>query len=360
VFARGLLVRRIAVVALAALLASTMAGCASALSLGQAVQTLLSPGSVSEKESAAERVAASLNASACADVAAAAAGDATLITYVDMMRSDLLDTLNEGSDTERRVAALQCIGALGGAEAVEQLGWTASDDSDADVRLAAAQALAADGSEEALDALIGSLGAETDDAVADSKAAMIARVPDVLDRVFAAYEATYDASETARIAAVARFVGEGWVEPLAAEVGTEHQAAAQAMLIEIGEPAVDKLVSMLRSKKYAIREFAAETLVSIERGTPGTVDRLMASIEDKDYKDVAKYYLFYIKLGQSGTESVLRTALLKYGTKSMALDYLNCGNNKLESAAETWAHRHGYIVIPGLGPSGGPTWGEGL
>jgi hypothetical protein len=42
----------------------------------------------------------------------------------------------------------------------------------------------------------------------------------------------------------------------------------------------------------------------------------------------------------------------------MAVDFLNCGNAALASAAEVWAKDHGYSVfsLPG---SGGTGWGSG-
>lgn len=344
---------------LAVTVAIAIAGCAAPPDLGESVRVLAQGGTESEMAAAARRVAASLNASACADVAAAAAGNPALETYIASMRTDLLDTTDATNRVERRIASIRCVQALGIDGAAEQVGYLASD-LDESVRVAAVQALAADGTTEAADALVGSLADEDDDDVAGVKAAAIAALPDAMDRVITAFESASDESQTARLAGVARVAGADWVAPLTAQLTGEHATAARRMLVAIGQPAVGKLVPLLKSKKYAVRQAAAEILVEIERGAPGSVDRLMSSIRKKDYKDVARYYLFYIKLGKSGTEGVLRTALLKHGTKSMALDYLNCGNSKLEAAATTWAHRHGYIVVPGIGSSGGPTWGEGL
>lgn len=346
--------------ALAAVLAVSLGGCAPPPTLGESVRTLITSRIPDERERAAERVAVSLNPDACADVAEAAGADPSLEPYLGQMRTELLSSLDSFTDIERRLAAMRSLSALGLGAEVEPVGWIATGDEDAAVRVAACEALAGDGSEEAVGALFEALAEETDDDAAAEKAALIAGLPEAMEITIAAYEESYEVAEKERIASVAAVAGEQWVDPLSNELGGDHNDAARAMLVRIGEPAVDKLISLLRSKKYAVRESAAETLVSIERGTPGSVERLMESLEDKDYKDIAKYYVFYIKLGREGSESTLRIALLRHGSKSMALDYLNCGNAKLESAAKTWASRHGYIVVPGIGSSGGPNWGEGL
>jgi hypothetical protein len=43
----------------------------------------------------------------------------------------------------------------------------------------------------------------------------------------------------------------------------------------------------------------------------------------------------------------------------MCVDYLNCGNDKLDRAGRNWAQRHGYSVNTTYGTYGGPTWGSG-
>ena len=63
-----------------------------------------------------------------------------------------------------------------------------------------------------------------------------------------------------------------------------------------------------------------------------------------------------IRIGQAGTEGALSTALAKFGYKSTALDYLNCGNTALDKAAHRWASRHGYVVYSVPGGGADVTW----
>lgn len=64
-----------------------------------------------------------------------------------------------------------------------------------------------------------------------------------------------------------------------------------------------------------------------------------------------------VRIGEPGTETILIKALNKYNDKSMAEDFLNCGNNQLEEAAKKWARVHGYMEWPDFG-SDSPTWGN--
>lgn len=65
-----------------------------------------------------------------------------------------------------------------------------------------------------------------------------------------------------------------------------------------------------------------------------------------------------VDVGQKGTEGALVTALHRYGDLDLAEYYLNCGNDRLESAAVTWAGNHGYTVFTQPGVGGGQ-WGSG-
>jgi len=49
-------------------------------------------------------------------------------------------------------------------------------------------------------------------------------------------------------------------------------------------------------------------------------------------------------------------ALHKYGNKSMAMDFINCGNMKLKEAAYKWAKSHGYKINEDIGTRNGPQW----
>jgi len=86
------------------------------------------------------------------------------------------------------------------------------------------------------------------------------------------------------------------------------------------------------------------------------VKPLISALKAGDLEIVAGAYSYFIELGEPGTEEILIKALNIYGTKEMALDFFNCGNDKLKNAAEKWAKEHGYQIFT-MGSRGGPIWG---
>jgi len=68
-------------------------------------------------------------------------------------------------------------------------------------------------------------------------------------------------------------------------------------------------------------------------------------------------YPYLIEIGASGTEDILTEALNVYGFSMMAEDFINSGNEKLETAAREWAKKNNYTiyVMPGFGGKG---WGS--
>ncbi len=64
-----------------------------------------------------------------------------------------------------------------------------------------------------------------------------------------------------------------------------------------------------------------------------------------------------IKLGISGSEEKLVEVLDGFGTKEMAVDYLNAGSDILRVAAERWARRNNYRIYT-TGGRRVVTWGQ--
>lgn len=52
----------------------------------------------------------------------------------------------------------------------------------------------------------------------------------------------------------------------------------------------------------------------------------------------------YIRSGDASRIPELRDLLLRYGDKTLAEDYLNCGKEELADAAREWGKNNGYIV----------------
>jgi len=65
----------------------------------------------------------------------------------------------------------------------------------------------------------------------------------------------------------------------------------------------------------------------------------------------------YIKRGDPARIPELRNLLLRFGDKTLAEDYLNCGNNKLYDVACEWGRKNGYNIGAGYG-SHRVRWGE--
>ena len=136
--------------------------------------------------------------------------------------------------------------------------------------------------------------------------------------------------------------------------------AAQNALVRLGAAAVEPLSSQLGSGAGSIKWVAATILVRIARSDPDAVKPLLDLLHNGSVGGVAERYAFFIRLGHPGSEGVLIKALDGYGDTTMCVDYLNCGNDKLDRAARNWANRHGYYVTTSYGSShGGPMWGEG-
>lgn len=65
-----------------------------------------------------------------------------------------------------------------------------------------------------------------------------------------------------------------------------------------------------------------------------------------------------IRLGDDSRIPELINLLNRFGDESLALDYMNCGNDELESAGSQWGSAHGYKVKKSYG-SPRVKWGQG-
>ena len=115
--------------------------------------------------------------------------------------------------------------------------------------------------------------------------------------------------------------------------------------------ALDPLVQRLGGVDLDVREEAIHAIIKIVEGD---------STKLADYllkRETVRIYKVLIKLGDSRMIDELIVALNQFGNEYMALDYLNCGEKRLESAATTWAHENGYYVYSTIGV-GSITWGS--
>ncbi|MGZ4358986.1 MAG: HEAT repeat domain-containing protein, partial [Gaiellaceae bacterium] len=133
------------------------------------------------------------------------------------------------------------------------------------------------------------------------------------------------------------------------------------VLALVGRPAADAIVAIkrrpytqLHGVERRVWENADATLAEMWARSPASVAHLVAALQRRDYQLIALLDVFFVQLGEPGSEKVLVDALAANGNSSMALDFLLSGNEKLGSAARSWAAAHGYVVT-GTGTAG--TWG---
>lgn len=126
-------------------------------------------------------------------------------------------------------------------------------------------------------------------------------------------------------------------------------------LAAYGEAAVQPLVAALKEEDWQVQNTAVDALMLI--GDPA-IDPMMAVYAAQDWKAVAVACNYYVALGREGTEPGLITALETYGDSSMAVTFLNSGNEALYEAAKKWGDAHGYIITGGPGSPQGPGWGD--
>ena len=115
--------------------------------------------------------------------------------------------------------------------------------------------------------------------------------------------------------------------------------------------AVTPLINALNDEYPDVRDEAAKALIDI--GTPA-IEPLDKALKERNWKVIADSYSFFICRGGADTEAVLIEALYQYGSKSMATDFIYCGNDQLKEAALTWAKSHGYKIQEQRGVS--PSW----
>ncbi len=200
-----------------------------------------------------------------------------------------------------------------------------------------------------------------------------------------------------------------------AYLGWDEVARLEDQMAQAGDLVIPVLVDCLNEPDYLIRLFASETLVRIGapafaplagakfNPVPAEDSRILtlaqiakpryavvrsedrARLEDVPQGPTASDELAALRLALPHLDNVshpdaevrheaarnlillgselalepLARALRLAGTVPLAEDYLNCGNQHLESCAETWAREHGYIVVRKPGP-GRPRWGQGM
>lgn len=331
----------------------------SSVSTDEALATISANRDAKRCESAAIAIAKSLEPSACAEITALTANDRTLRTYSDRVWTEVVTTLETDRDPADRQRAVACVLALGRSHTWEPIARAARQDPEPKVRLAASQALLGIARRQSAAPLCDALVTEPDATVADTKAMLLLKAPGAFKAIVAEYDnPSLTPTGRKRLAHVVKKTDRTWVRPATKMLGGLRTHAVEAMLADIGKPAVKPLTKLLHSRRAEKRSAAAGALVLMEREHPRAVARLTSELKRKDLSQVARDYAYFIRLGRRSAEPTLRRALFRNGNVIMALDYMNCGNAKLEAAGEEWAGLNGYEVSWFLGPHPGPYWGK--
>lgn len=131
----------------------------------------------------------------------------------------------------------------------------------------------------------------------------------------------------------------GLIEALK-DTSLELRNSAKTALKNMGEPAVPSLVRILNNANLELRKTAAWIIG--ETGGELALRSLLAELRKNNLPVVTGAYIFYLRLGESGSEPILVEALNNYGNYLIAIDFLNCGNGQLAKAAENWARNNGF------------------
>jgi HEAT repeat protein len=313
--------------------------------------------------------------------AAAALGELGDPTAVPM----LIRTLDD-QEAEVRLSAIQALGELGDAQAVPDLievlasSRSIGGELRADEQEAAANVLGQLGDVRAVKPLV-RYAAENQEA---ALAAIVQIGRPAVDPLAEVLQGRSRAARRVAAEALGEIGGPRAAEALVASIATSYTAVSEALLT-IGEPAVEPLIEALAAKNAVVRSTAAEILGQLKdrRATAGlkaaladperqVAEAASGALAELYRRDVAKLlpllrssdtvqiYHGLIALGRKSTVDELIAALETYGDEAMAEDYLNCGADRLEAAATSWANSHGYYVttLPTFGVGAAETWGS--
>ena len=138
---------------------------------------------------------------------------------------------------------------------------------------------------------------------------------------------------------------------------TEDEFAID-LLARIGEPAIPIMKRKMRSNTQSVRFAAGDVLVKMIEYHPDALSNLTSAIDKQGIKTIANNYIFYIRLGQPGSEKIILKALRYNFSLTMGLDLLNCGSSIIEDGAAKIARENGYTVTSSVGSHPGPRWGS--
>ncbi|MBN2380946.1 HEAT repeat domain-containing protein [candidate division WOR-3 bacterium] len=255
----------------------------------------------------------------------------------------------DNDDVRVREEAAQALGETKDPRAIKPLINTMKKDEYWDVRKAAAQSLGELGNPAAVNPLLNVLKKDDNRNVQGAAASALGEIGDT-KAVEPLIEALDNKSSEVRkeAAKALGMIGDTTaVGPLILALKDDDSRVRQNSAYALGELAITYNTVSMRGSDSTVT-----TMVEHPRAT-GT---LGTAIESEDLDVVAGAYAYYIRKGEDGTEDLLEKAIYIYGTREMAVDYLNSGNLQLEEAARYWAESRS-ATLP-TDTKKGPKWGE--
>lgn len=145
--------------------------------------------------------------------------------------------------------------------------------------------------------------------------------------------------------------------------------AASSLFGWVDDRALAALLVAIKDKDEDVRRSVAIALLPFVRSYKSipaataqqmeySSDALENAFQTRDYPAIAGGAIYFIENGKDGTEPILISALQVCGTKEMAETYLNCGNEKLETAGKQWAEKHNYWIQTQQGSYSAVIWGS--
>jgi HEAT repeat protein len=113
---------------------------------------------------------------------------------------------------------------------------------------------------------------------------------------------------------------------------------------------IDRIFDLIdREDDFNVEIAALGYLVNIRE--PKTDPFSKTILSDNNLRKICAYYKLFIRNSIAGSEKLLTYSLQRCSSIEMAEDFLNCGNPILKEAAEMYAKKKGYTIIPMVGTS---------
>lgn len=314
-------------------------------------------------------------------------GKAEAITLLGKTKVDsVIDTVQpflKDEEDKLRIAATEAVGTVGNDRAVDMLIKLVDAETDPGWKVITAEALGTTNQPKAIDYLLKAL--QSKDAVTAEAATLgLGKTKDkrAVDALLAALKSP-DTGYNEQFRESLVKIGKPAVDPLIASLQHEDAWVRQQVAIALGDIGDTKAVDPLKGNltDWHSSQSVAEALMKLnwqpssdqdsihlwvaQRNAQQLTDQwdktqtvLLADVSSGNTRAISNALFAFIGLGNAEIIPTLITTLENDGDKEMALAYLNCGHDELETAAEDWAAAHGYTVYETTDAPDTVSWGS--